>query len=201
MAKPSSTGISKEKVLDQCAKLGEWRRAHQASVKSRLLRRLHRAGDITFNQLAFLDIETLIAALESKALTLEEANEIHSKTPGEFVMVPLKYMRTLMAHWNRYIYGPPGMSFGEAFGFEGGGRGGKGNTRKRINYINRAVPLALQVITLRDKFERAGNSISLEAAYESIAEEAGAKAATVRHAYKEFSRHIYEEMELDGLID
>ncbi len=205
MAKPSQTGISREKVKDLLAELGEWSGAYDTATTSRRLERLYEKDIITFNELIFLDIDNWMRAFRGGVITVEEANEIHSKRPDQFVLVPVQYMDAISAHWNKYVNGPSGKSFGEAFGFEGGGQGGQ-NTRERAKHCIRDLDLAERVVTLRHQHEHAGNPISLNAAYTSVVDEMkidgkAVKYEVVRRAYKHYGKFIIEELKRDGLID
>lgn len=205
MAKPSPTGVSKEKLKDLLAELGEWLDAHHTATTSRLFQRLYDEDIITFNELIFIDIDNWMRAFRSGAITVEDANAIHSKHPDQFVLVPLEYMDAISAHWNKYISGPSGKSFGEVLGFDGGGQGGQ-NTRERVKYCIRDLDLVGRVVTLRRQYENAGNAISLDAAYTSVVDEMkndGKKVgvATVRRAYKNYGEFIIEELKRNGLID
>ena len=74
MAKPSSTGVSKDRVKDLLTELGDRSGAYHVAMTSRLIERLYQADVITFNELIFLDIENWMRAFRSGVITVEEAN-------------------------------------------------------------------------------------------------------------------------------
>ena len=105
--------------------------------------------------------------------------------PAEvLVAVPLWVVANLARAWLAYLGAPPGKTFGETLGIEGGGQGKRRAKEARMKK-NRDLLLTMEVHK-----RRVESGLSLEKAYASVAESKGTSEDIVRRAWRQHGHKL-----------
>ncbi len=105
------------------------------------------------------------------------------------VAVPLWVVANLARAWLAYLGAPPGKTFGETLGIEGGGQGKRRAKEARMK-MNRDLHLTMEVHKRRVEAKEGGQKLSLEKAYGSVAESTDTSKDIVRRAWRQHGHKL-----------
>lgn len=115
------------------------------------------------------------------------------------VEIPFVLLKELADAWVEYQVAPPGKTFGEVLGIEGGGQG-KQKTRDRRKVIDTQIHRTNRVLLEYGSAALKGAPISLDEAKEIVAAELKVSIETIEAAYKKQSKRVRKELYEAGLF-
>jgi hypothetical protein len=122
--------------------------------------------------------------LKNGKVLVEWWNEI-SINAGDHISIPIWAFGEIVDCWTKYVDGSSEFSLGDAFGV-GQGQGKRKNTREGMRLFRRNFGLAFQVVMQCVNASKSGGQISLNKAYNLVADDNEIQVRKVERAYYEY---------------